>query len=193
MNPSPQRNMSTDPISNLPPYTRYITTHDSNGKAIVDTTFDIHTPKSTFPGGSTFHLDYSTTRVPHSFAANTDLISYKSDADNKAKLPPAYRTPGGTVMQHSETPPLGLSPLHRTTTLDYMVVLEGEIELILDSGETRRCKRGDTVIQRGTMHAWRNPSSTEWCRMLFVLTPAEELEVGGETLREEFRGKPDAQ
>lgn len=48
-----------------------------------------------------------------------------------------------------------LSPMHRTVSLDYGVVLEGEVELVLDSGETRVLKRGDVAIQRGTCHAWR--------------------------------------
>ena len=46
--------------------------------------------------------------------------------------------------------------MHRTVSLDYGVVLEGEVELVLDSGETRLMKRGDVSVQRGTNHAWRN-------------------------------------
>ena len=40
--------------------------------------------------------------------------------------------------------------MHRTQSLDFGVVLEGEIELVLDSGETRLLKRGDVAVQRGT-------------------------------------------
>jgi quercetin dioxygenase-like cupin family protein len=76
--------------------------------------------------------------------------------------------------------------MHRTVSLDYGVVLEGEIEAILDSGETRMMKRGDVCIQRGTMHAWRNPSETEWCRMLFVLQPCKPVEVAEKTYGEEL-------
>lgn len=46
--------------------------------------------------------------------------------------------------------------MHRTTSLDYGIVLEGEVELILDSGERRAMKAGDIAVQRATMHAWRN-------------------------------------
>jgi quercetin dioxygenase-like cupin family protein len=56
-------------------------------------------------------------------------------------------------------PPGLISPMHRTTSLDYGVLLEGEIELILDSGEKKLMKRGDVSIQRGTMHLWREPPS----------------------------------
>jgi quercetin dioxygenase-like cupin family protein len=53
------------------------------------------------------------------------------------------------------------------------------VELILDSGEMRVLKTGDVVIQRGTMHQWRNTSETEVARMVAVLLPAEEVKVGG--------------
>jgi len=69
--------------------------------------------------------------------------------------------------------------MHRTVSLDYGCVLEGEIEGILDSGETRLLKRGDVCIQRGTMHAWRNTSKDSWARMLFVLLPCKEIELEG--------------
>jgi len=46
--------------------------------------------------------------------------------------------------------------MHRTVSLDYGIVLEGDVELVLDSGEKRAMKQGDVAIQRGTNHAWRN-------------------------------------
>lgn len=66
---------------------------------------------------------------------------------------------------------------HRTDTIDYGVVLEGEITLELDDG-CRQLRQGDVVVQMGTRHAWRNTSNRP-ARLLFVM-------VGGE------RGKPDA-
>lgn len=72
--------------------------------------------------------------------------------------------------------------MHRTHSLDYGVVLEGEMELVLDSGETQRLGRGDTVVQRGTMHAWRNVG-VGWARMFYVLEDAEGIVVGGRELR----------
>ncbi len=58
--------------------------------------------------------------------------------------------------------PGATSPMHRTVSLDYGVVLEGEVELVLDSGEVRLLKRGHVAVQRGTNHAWRNASKSEW-------------------------------
>jgi mannose-6-phosphate isomerase-like protein (cupin superfamily) len=57
--------------------------------------------------------------------------------------------------------------MHRTQTIDYGIVLEGEIYLVLDDSETL-LKAGDIVIQRGTNHAWDN-RGTAICRMVFVL------------------------
>jgi mannose-6-phosphate isomerase-like protein (cupin superfamily) len=57
--------------------------------------------------------------------------------------------------------------MHRTETIDYGIVIAGEMTLVLDKGETL-LKEGDVVIQRGTNHAWANRSGKP-CRMLFVL------------------------
>jgi len=57
--------------------------------------------------------------------------------------------------------------MHRTETIDYGVVLEGELTLILDDSEVD-LKPGDIVVQRGTNHAWSNRSN-KLCRILFVL------------------------
>jgi hypothetical protein len=57
--------------------------------------------------------------------------------------------------------------MHRTETIDYGIVLEGELVLILDRGETT-VRAGDIVVQRGTNHAWANRSGKN-CRIAFVL------------------------
>jgi hypothetical protein len=57
--------------------------------------------------------------------------------------------------------------MHRTQTLDYGIVLEGELTLVVDRGETT-VRAGDIVVQRGTNHAWANRSGRN-CRVAFVL------------------------
>jgi quercetin dioxygenase-like cupin family protein len=57
--------------------------------------------------------------------------------------------------------------MHRTETVDYGIVLEGELVLVLDEGETT-VRAGDIVIQRGTNHAWANRSGKS-CRIAFIL------------------------
>jgi len=61
--------------------------------------------------------------------------------------------------------------MHRTATVDYAVVLEGEITLLLDEGDVQ-LKAGDVVIQRGTSHAWSNRSGKN-VKMLYVLIDGE--------------------
>lgn len=62
--------------------------------------------------------------------------------------------------------------IHRTRSIDYVVVLEGEIHLLLDEGEVRLAA-GDVVVQRGTNHAWINRGSAV-CRLCMVFIDAEE-------------------
>ena len=61
--------------------------------------------------------------------------------------------------------------MHRTETIDYGIVLEGEIVLIMDEGETT-VRAGDIVIQRGTNHGWANRSDRN-CRIAFILIDGE--------------------
>ena len=114
-----------------------------------------------------------------------DVASYASYLNN----PPGLVVPGGSVLRIVDMQPGALSPMHRTTSLDYGVVLEGEVELVLDSGETRLLKRGDMCVQRATNHAWRNTSETNWARMLYVLLEANPVVLeGGRVLDEDLGG-----
>ena len=62
--------------------------------------------------------------------------------------------------------------IHRTRTIDYVIVLEGEIDLLLDDGDLRLAA-GDVVVQRGTNHAWINRGASV-CRLGMVFIDAEE-------------------
>jgi mannose-6-phosphate isomerase-like protein (cupin superfamily) len=62
--------------------------------------------------------------------------------------------------------------MHRTRTVDYAIVMSGEIDMMLDD-KTVHLKPGDVVIQQATNHAWLN-RGTEPCRMLFVLMDSKE-------------------
>lgn len=64
--------------------------------------------------------------------------------------------------------------MHKTVSVDYGVVIEGTIELELDSGEKQIMHRGDVCVQRLTAHAWNNRTENNgWARMMFVLLGAE--------------------
>ena len=71
--------------------------------------------------------------------------------------------------------------MHRTRSLDYAVVLEGEIDLLLDDTEVR-LQAGDVVVQQGTNHAWVNRGNRT-CRIAFVLIDAEEPKIIEESQR----------
>jgi hypothetical protein len=75
-------------------------------------------------------------------------------------------------------------PMHRTETIDMGVCVAGKMEVTLDSREVRVLCPGDTIVQRGTMHAWRNPSETEWARAVFFILGAKPVEVGGDVMNE---------
>jgi naringenin degradation protein FdeH len=61
---------------------------------------------------------------------------------------------------------------HRTRSIDYAIVLEGEIDMLLDDSEVH-LKAGDILVQQGTNHAWVNTSKAN-CRIAFVLIDAVE-------------------
>jgi len=67
------------------------------------------------------------------------------------------------------------------------MIVSGELILIMEDGsETHLKTPGDTVIQKGSLHAWRNPSSTEWTRYISVLVSAEPAVVNGVALPAEL-------
>ena len=84
--------------------------------------------------------------------------------------------PKGTRFAVIDFPPGNTAHMHRTETIDYVIVLEGEIEMDMDQS-TVRLKAGDVMVQRGTNHAWANRSSAR-ARVAFVLIDAEPLGIG---------------
>jgi mannose-6-phosphate isomerase-like protein (cupin superfamily) len=69
--------------------------------------------------------------------------------------------------------------MHTTATIDYGIILEGEMWLELDNGQSRLVKAGDVVIQNGTRHAWRNKSERT-ARALFVMIGVSAVEKQAE-------------
>ncbi len=166
---------------------RVVTGHDGNGKAVV--VFDGDAPNVRERGHGT-----GSTQLWRSFATPADNSgSEDAVAGDIPLIPPA----GGSVFRIVEFAPetavsraggtlasaLGAHEpegaalrhpgSHRTDSVDYAVVISGEIELWLDDEKDDvRLKAGDAVIQRGTNHAWVN-SGTEACRIAFVLIDAK--------------------
>ena len=130
-----------------------------------------------------FNVVYTTAHFPASLNEDADIKAHDAlTASGKLGLVNS----GGTVCRIVDFAPGFECMMHRTQSLDYGVVIEGSIELLLDSGDTQMMHRGDVAVQRATMHAWRNPSESEWCRMLFVLQDCEKLVLGGQVMKEDL-------
>lgn len=166
----------------LRPIKRFITAHRADGRAVFSTQLAEESTMKPLPDNMAFALSYTTNSFPVDMAEDKDVSAYSGYLNN----PPGLTIPGGTVLRHVDFVPGVTCAMHRTVSLDYGICLEGEIECILDSGETKTLKRGDVCIQRGTMHAWRNPSDKEWSRMVFVLQPCKPVIVKGQELGEEL-------
>ncbi len=185
---------------------RYITGHDASGRSIFKTDLpeemtqvgisryskeEKATGESIHPTiPATSSVPYTVGRLPANLANNADLEAYKKDLENVKTLPVPYVMPDGTALHYIELAPGTVTAMHQTISIDHDVMLEGEVELILDSGETRLLKAGDMIVQRGTMHAWRNASETKWARFFAAVQPIEQLEINGKKLELEFNAPP---
>src|SRR6202011_726505 len=94
--------------------------------------------------------------------------------------PVASTDPHGSVFRIVEYAP-GVAPRnHRTESIDYAVVMAGEIAMDID-GATVHLRRGDVLVQRGTIHNWSN-RGTAPCVIAFVRIAAKPVECAGRTL-----------
>jgi len=87
----------------------------------------------------------------------------------------------GTVFRILELQPDNIPRVHRTDSLDYAVIMSGEIDMELETGDITHLKAGDVVVQRGTVHNWIN-RGPEPCVIAFVLIAAKPVEVAGKVL-----------
>ena len=172
-------------ISDLAPPNRYITTLDDSGKAVYHQTASGLSWKSLRDDQVAFSLIYSTSQSPPSLARNEDLKAH-DDIDSKG---PGLVNPNGSIFRYVDFAPGYIGIWHQTKSLDYGIILEGQLDMELDSGQVATLKRGDALVQRATLHCWRNRSSTDWARVVFILQDCvapqaeEKLAAGFEHLR----------
>jgi naringenin degradation protein FdeH len=142
---------------------RVVTGHDEQGKSVFLT--DGAPPvASTAPDGAGFFEVWSTSGAPAPItAAEPDPA-----AGRAISVPPPVR---GTKIRFNSFPPGTISPVHRTQSVDYGIVIEGEVVLVLDDSETT-LRAGHIAIQRGTSHRWENRTG-EVARMVFVLVDGQ--------------------
>lgn len=169
-------------ISDLPQLHRYITGHNAEGKAIVHSQNDFEW-KSYAEGELAFSVAYTTSEFPVNLNKDADVAEHTRvlESGNLGLV-----NPRGTVFRCVDFAPGYACGMHRTQSLDYGIVLEGEVDMVLDSGEVHPLKRGDVAIQRATQHQWVNKSKTEWARMMFVLQDCQPLVVGGQEYKEDL-------
>ncbi|KAE8153040.1 hypothetical protein BDV25DRAFT_45091 [Aspergillus avenaceus] len=176
---------STSHTSDLRQPTAHITAHDASGKAIVRSSDDFAWQRFD-DDKMAFSVLYTTSKFPANLNNEADIQSHQATMSGGLGLV----NPNGTVFRCVDFAPGYHAIMHRTKSLDYGILIEGQIEMVLDSGDIRLMKRGDVAVQRGTMHQWRNPSQTEWARMMFVLQDSNTEDVGGEDLGPGLEGLP---
>jgi quercetin dioxygenase-like cupin family protein len=151
---------------------RVVTGHDASGHAIIKIDEVAENLVSSRPG-ATACVMWTTEGFP---VDNTD----EEDAGLRKT---GTTLDNGTVFRILELAP-GVSPRnHRTDSIDYAVVMSGQVDMELDD-TTVHLKAGDVLVQRGTIHNWVN-RGTEPCVIAFVLIAAKPVTVGGKVLRAE--------
>ena len=151
---------------------RVVTGHDANGRAVVKIDEVSKNLVSARPG-STACVVWTTESFP---------VDNTGDADEGLRKVGTTLN-NGTVFRVVEFAP-GVAPrVHRTDSIDYAVVLSGEIDMELDDSVVH-LKAGNVLVQRGTIHNWVN-RGTEPCVIAFILIDAKPVEVGGKVLHAE--------
>jgi mannose-6-phosphate isomerase-like protein (cupin superfamily) len=168
------------------PIRRVVVGHDAEGKSVA--LFDsAAVPKQRSPGGNAATNLWVTSEFP------VDLVGAADRADTQVGVPPPANgtifrvvdfTPVSATSPHVDhnqvLTAMGIDPAtqgyarhpntHRTKSIDYAIVLDGEIDMLMDDSEVH-LKAGDVLIQQGTNHAWVN-NSAKTCRIAFVLIDA---------------------
>ena len=154
--------------NSLPPIRRVVTGHDAKNvaKVLIDgpATNDRGEP------GRSRVLMWCTDAMP------TDMAIGETAEDMGARMLGTAPPPNGTRFTINDTPPGMPGVMHRTETVDYCIVLAGEVDMDMDDS-TVHLKAGDIVIQRGTNHSWVN-RGTAPARIAFVLIDAKPLGLG---------------
>ena len=149
---------------------RVVTGHDSSGRAVVK-------------------IDEVARNLVSSRAGATACVVWTTEGfpvDNTGEEDAGLRKTGttlnnGTVFRILELAP-GVTPRnHRTDSIDYAVVMSGEVDMELDDTKVH-LKAGDVLVQRGTIHNWVN-HGTEPCVIAFVLIAAKPVTVGAKVLQ----------
>ena len=170
------------------PTRRLVTGHDASGKAVVLIDGTAPNAKLRKATGLTSTLLWVADVSPADNSGSEDSAEReigvapptRGSIFRMVDFPPAANV--GVVDNASMLKEMGIAggahanprhaTMHRTKSIDYAVVISGEIDMLLDDSEVH-LRAGDVLVQRGTNHAWVNRGK-ENCRMAFVLIDAEE-------------------
>lgn len=171
---------------------RIVTGHNENGESIVE--IDGGPAQEISADGSGLHEIWLTESLPADNTRFTDAIAEASPT----LCPPAgaakvrwftvpVENPNASAEEKEAATAFGFEAvgashcrvdthrhpgMHKTSSVDYIILISGEVDLLLDAGEARGLKPGDVVVQRGTNHAWVNTGS-EPALLVAVLADAE--------------------
>jgi mannose-6-phosphate isomerase-like protein (cupin superfamily) len=143
---------------------RIVTGHDASGKSVI-----------AMDGYATNHK-YPNERMISSLLWCTDSApaTWDTKEDMGARILGTAPPPNGTRFMHSDLAPgeveHGWPHMHRTDSIDYKIIISGEVTMYLDDTKTV-CKAGDVIIGMGTNHAWVNEGTVP-CRSVTVLVDA---------------------
>jgi len=168
---------------------RVVTGLDANNKAVV--MFDSRVPLQSGPYGLTSTNLWVTNSYPLGFSFKDDTAAIPVgvspldngtkfrvvefpplDAATEAKMEPGFLMKAVGAVAPARGLPVTHPLMHRTRSVDYAVVLSGEIDMMLDDSIVH-LKPGDTIVQQATNHAWVN-RGTQTCRILFVLMDSKQ-------------------
>ena len=145
----------------MKPVRRVVTAQDASGRAVL--LFDSAAPNVKLrASGLVSTLLWVTDESPARLTRDSDR------AAREIGIPPPAL---GSIFRIVDFPPGTNGEMHRTNSIDYAVVLEGEIDMLLDDSEVH-LKAGDVLVQQATNHGWMNRGAAN-CRIAFVLIDAE--------------------
>lgn len=150
---------------------RVVTGHDGQGNAIVEIDEIAEHWREGRPGGMVCNV-WTTETTP----ANNSL-----DTDGGKREGKFTMIHNGSVFRILHFAPGLERRMHRTDSVDYLVVMSGEIDMELDNGVEVHLKQGDVMVQRGTIHNWIN-RGTGVCVLAVILIHADPVTAGGKLL-----------
>jgi len=155
-----------------------VTAHDAAGNAIIAADGEVPLFYPMGPTGSSFAVFDVRGAVPVDNAETT-----QPHANKIPRCPP-----GGITFGITNIAPNFTVPMHRTLSLDYAVVISGEIVVLLEGGHETTVRAGDFIVQGGVNHQWVNKTDEE-CRMAFVTVSSDKVKLADGTELEEVEVK----